>query len=387
MNDATLTVPAGFPRWPVRRAVWFLVASHLPFVVFPPFVVITRRPGTSVPEVVLIGLTGAAAGGLQLRHSLAAARGERPRAWPLTFTAILGLAYVPFWWWSTYDWALLIQWFVIASAAMLLPRRPAVPLVATLLIATPVVQGLYEHGLGFSWPKTLTLMCYYLAIMVMGSTALYGSARLVGILDDLFAARTEIAEQALATERFRVSRDLHDLLGQSLSAVSLKGDLAMRLLPSDPGAAQREIEDLTSVARSALRDMRAVTRDEHDVSLVMEIDSAAAVLDAAGVHTQVAVELPGLPPALDAVLAWAVREGATNVMRHSEATTCSITGIRRAGLVRLEIVNDGAREPVSAGSGLTGLAERARAQNGSAAGDYLGRGEFRLRVELPEGRS
>jgi len=97
-------------------------------------------------------------------------------------------------------------------------------------------------------------VCYYAAFMVAGGLALYGSARLVGILAELFAARAELAEQAVARDRLRMSRDLHDLLGQSLSAVSLKGDLAIRLLAADPPAAQRELESLTSVARSALRD-------------------------------------------------------------------------------------------------------------------------------------
>lgn len=376
--------PAGFTRWLVRRAVWFLVASHLPFVIFPPFSIISRTPGMSVPVKVLFVLIGAAAGGLQLRHSLAAARGERPRWWPWTYAAVLALAYVPLWWQFSFDWLLVIEWFVITSTAMLLRGRLAMAIVAMLLIGIPVVEGVHEHAIGISYPRAFIFTCYYVVLLVMGVAALYGSARLVGILEDMFAARTELAEQALAGERFRVSRDLHDLLGQSLSAVSLKGDLAMRLLSFDTGAARREIEGLTRVARAALRDMRAVARDEHEVSLKAEIDSAAGILGAAGIRTRVIVELPELSPALDAVLAWAVREGVTNMLRHSEAKTCSIAAERADGLVRLEIVNDGAQGARGAGSGLAGLADRARALQGSAAGEHLDHGEFRLRVELPE---
>jgi two-component system, NarL family, sensor histidine kinase DesK len=89
---------------------------------------------------------------------------------------------------------------------------------------------------------------------------------------------------AIGQERLRVSRDLHDLLGQSLSAVSLKGDLAKRLLHRDLAAARAEIEGLTKVARGALRDMRAVTSDQHAVSLPTETDGATALLQAAGVE-------------------------------------------------------------------------------------------------------
>jgi two-component system sensor histidine kinase DesK len=387
VTDTTLTEAAGFPLWAVRRAVWFLVAIHLPFVVFIPFTLISRQPDRPVWGTALIVAAVAGAGGLQLRHSLATARGERPRAWPPTFAALVMLAYLPAWWFPSvwFDWIVPMQWFVIGSAVMLLPRRLAVPIVAASVAGSSIAYGIHDYRAGFAYPQTALFICYYVGVLVLGGSALYGSARLVAILGDLFAARAELAENALARERLRMSRDLHDLLGQSLSAVSLKGDLAIRLLPSDPAAAYREIESLTDVARSALRDMRAVTRGDHDVSLPAEVDSAQAVLEAAGVTTQVAVALPGLSPALDAVLAWGLREGTTNILRHSQATTVAITAGRVAGLARLDIVNDGAEPAAHSGSGLDGLAGRARALGGTAIGGYLDAGRFRLRIELPEG--
>jgi two-component system sensor histidine kinase DesK len=386
VTETTLIEPAGFPLWAARRAIWFLVAIHLPFVVYIPLTLITRQPDRAAGRIALIVLAAAAAGGLQLRHSRAAARGERPRGWPLTFAALVVLAYLPAWWFASpwFDWVIPMQWFVIASAVMLLPGRLAVLTVTASVAANSVAYGAYDHGAGFAYPQTVVFICYYVAVLVLGGSALYGSARLVGILGDLFAARAELAENALARERLRMSRDLHDLLGQSLSAVSLKGDLAIRLLPSDPAAAYREIESLTGVARSALRDMRAVTRGEHDVSLPAEVDSAQAILEAAGVATRVAVALPGLSPALDAVLAWGIREGTTNILRHSQATTAVITAGRADGLAWLEIVNDEARPAADGGSGLAGLTGRARALGGTAIGGYLGAGTFRLRIELPE---
>ncbi|HZE50820.1 MAG TPA: histidine kinase, partial [Jatrophihabitantaceae bacterium] len=281
------------------------------------------------------------------------------------------------------DWD-TVQWFVIASAAMLLRGPLAVLGVAGPIIGPAIAAGVViadGHG---SVPAVIVWSVYYLAIMVMGGAALYFSARLAGVLDELYAARTELAELAVGRERLRVSRDLHDLLGHSLSAVSLKGDLAMRLLPSDPSAAQAEIESLTGVARSALRDMRAVARDEHVVSLRAELDAAAAVLAAADIETIADASLDDLSPDLEAVLAWAVREGATNILRHSTASRCSFVATRRDGVVRLEIVNDGVPSgPAGAGRGLTGVTERARALGGSASGAATGDGRFRLLVEVP----
>ena len=280
------------------------------------------------------------------------------------------------------DWD-TVQWFVIASAGMLLRGPPAVLGVVGPTIGPPIAVGVMIADAGGSVVQALIWGVYYLAVMGMGGGALYGSARLAGMLDELYAARTELAELAVGRERLRVSRDLHDLLGHSLSAVSLKGDLAMRLLPSDPSAAQAEIESLTGVARSALRDMRAVARDEHVVSLRAELDAAVAVLGAADISATASADVPELAPPVEAVLAWAVREGATNVLRHSTATRCSFAAVRHDGVVRLEIVNDGAPVATGEGSGLTGLAERARALAGTASGRPTGDGGFRLIVEVP----
>ncbi len=133
-------------------------------------------------------------------------------------------------------------------------------------------------------------------MLALFTAALVGGGRLVQLLDELFETRTELAAAAVDHERLRVSRDLPDLLGQSLSAISLKGDLALWLLDRDTAAAAREIESLTEVARTALHDARAVTRDEHAAALRTEIDGAATLLGAAGVRTTLEVaELPPLP--------------------------------------------------------------------------------------------
>ena len=391
-HDIPLARAPGFPRWTSRRATWILVAIHLPFVAFTPVVTITRHPELPLAERLLFAMIAVAVGGLQLRHSLAAVRVQRPPGWPLTFGAIIAGTYLPVIWIPFTDWLPEMQWFFVASAMMLLPRRLVRVVVSISVVVVAVLNGIHDHNGGFPWPQAVFFIWYNAALMMMGGVALWGSARLVGILGDLFAARTEIAEQALDHERFRVSRDLHDLLGHSLSAVSLKGDLAMRLLPRDPGAARREIQSLTNLARTALRDMRAVARGEHDVALAAEAESAGAVLRAAGVGASVSAEVPELSPALDAALAWALREGTTNVLRHSEATACTIRAWREDGVVRLEIVNDGAAAPSGSaspgtGTGLAGLAARVAVLGGTASGRYAEPGEFRLRIAIPEDAS
>lgn len=368
--------------WSVGRARWFLVALHVPFMLSPIVLAVGGIDGRRGNPLVAVPI-GLALGALQLRHSFAAARGERPRGWPWTLLAVVLLVYLPFPWLG-WDW-LIAQWAVIASAPMLLPRRFGIA-VATLPIVGSTIASSWNAATVYSpgvWAAIFQLV-YLPVVLAFGGLGLYAAARLVKVVAALHSARSELAELAVGRERLRLSRDLHDLLGHSLSAVALKGDLAGRLLHSDPSAARSEITGLAGAARDALRDLRAVTRDEHAVSLRSETDGAAALLAAAGIDATIEVDLPDLNPTADSVLAWAVREGVTNILRHSEAGACSILAARRDGVVRLRIVNDGVRRtPDRAGTGLAGLSERARAISGTvSAGDRDG--NYVLQVEVPQ---
>lgn len=384
---ATLSRPVAgvpdFPSWMVRRAPWLLVALHVPFVVAPPLFTITRRPGLPGDEVaLLIGLSVVLAA-LQLRHSLAASRQRRPRWAFASFLAVAALVYVPTTEY-TWDWA-ISQWMVIGSGAMLLRGRLAALAVLGPALgtgATALYLILMEYA--GSVPSSTVIGIYYVVILLMGGAALYGSARLVAVVEELDAARTEVAELAVGRERLRVARDVHDLLGHSLSAVSLKGDLAIRLLATDPDAARAEIASLVDAARVALRDVRAVAADEHAVSLQNECEAAAGLLGAAGIDVRVSLDAPGLAPEVEEILAWAVREGATNVLRHSVGEWCTIAVGRDDGAVRLEMVNDGVQAPPGERRGLVGLAARAAAQRGTVVGSDTGDGRFSLVVQIPE---
>jgi two-component system sensor histidine kinase DesK len=366
----------------VRRAPWLLVAIHIPIIVAPVVFTITGLSlyrGPAVPAI----LCALVAGALQLRHSFAAARGERPAGWVWTFLLLLGFVYGPMLFWA-WNWASM-QVFVIMSAALLLRGWPRVVMIALPMIVTPIAGALtvawYDHG---SPAQITQIIFYWLLNLILGGAALYGAVRTVRVVEELYTARTELAEAAIGRERVRVSRDLHDLLGQSLSAVSLKGDLAIKLLPHDTEGARAELVSLTELARTALRDVRAVARDEHTVSLRAEIDAAGALLSAAGIEARIDVDLPELARPVQDVLAWAVREGTTNLLRHSEANTASITVDRRGGVVRMEIINDGVREPAGTGTGIAGVVERARAVSGSASTESIRDGRFRLTVAVPE---
>lgn len=372
--------------WWARRLV---VAIHVLVIIAP--VAYTLYYADNVvslaDEIFVIGL-GLAVGVLQVRHSLAAIHDRVPAGWPLSFAALLVLAYLPISWYGIL-WG-IAQTTVIASTLMLLRPRLGVPL-ATLgmLLVTAISIDAYHAAYAVTGNLTRWVYSVLSAVLfdLVVSLALYGAVRLVRVLDELATARADLADLAVGRERLRVSRDLHDLLGQSLSAVSLKGDLAIRLLDQDPGAARAEIQSLTAVAREALYGVRAITRDEHVAELRQEVDGAAALLRAAGIETTARLALPELAEPAETVLAWAVRECVTNVLRHSHAARCAIQAGTDSGgqLVWLEVGNDGAGRPGPAGSGLTGLSERATAVGGRLLITSGEPDQFRVRIEVPLG--
>jgi two-component system sensor histidine kinase DesK len=230
-------------------------------------------------------------------------------------------------------------------------------------------------------------------VTAVPGVALWGFAtiilrRLVVTVDELRAAREELARLAVADERLRFARDLHDLLGHSLSLITLKSELAGRLLQSDRDRAAAEVADIERVARQALREVREAVTGYRRLSLASELDGVRAVLTAAGVDTRIENTAGALPTAVDETIAWGVREGATNVIRHSGARRCDIRVTRENGEVRAEVTDDGHGAPAGAlpdetGSGLRGLAERVTALDGEMAAGPNPAGGYRLQIVLP----
>jgi two-component system, NarL family, sensor histidine kinase DesK len=237
--------------------------------------------------------------------------------------------------------------------------------------------------------------------------------------EELNLARAELADAAVAEERERFARDLHDLLGHSLSVIALKAELAGRLLPGRPEQAATEVGEVEQVARQALREVRLAVSGYRQPTLEGELAGARMALAAAGIQADVQAPKVTLQPDVEAVLAWAVREGATNVIRHSRAGRATIRITAGLAVASVEVIDDGARGKgragavtrgaggvpaggvsagdVSAGgvqagadrqvgNGLSGLRERAEAMDGRLEAGPLDNGGFRLMVSVPVSR-
>jgi two-component system sensor histidine kinase DesK len=156
-----------------------------------------------------------------------------------------------------------------------------------------------------------------------------------------------------------------------------------RLIGADRAAAAREIGELEAVASSLAAEIEAVGRDEREVAFATEAGAAVDLLRLAGIDVRATLDVDGIAPDASAVLGFAVREGATNILRHADARHCTIHALRQDGVIRLELVNDGAGTRRTHGTGLQNLADRLAELDGRAAGGPLGGGRFRLRVEVP----
>ena len=198
-------------------------------------------------------------------------------------------------------------------------------------------------------------------------------------------ARAELAEMAVAEERLRFARDLHDLLGHDLSLIALKAELARKLLPDRAGKAADEIEQIRDLTRNALQQVREAVGGYRQPSLPSELAGAKVALEAAGIELRVDAADGALDPDVESVLAWAVREGATNAIRHSGARHAAITVRTEAGATELEIADDGRGAPPrdGGGHGLTGLRERAQSVGGTVEAGVGPGGGFRVTVRVP----
>ncbi|MGZ4303714.1 MAG: sensor histidine kinase [Solirubrobacteraceae bacterium] len=205
---------------------------------------------------------------------------------------------------------------------------------------------------------------------------------------ELHAARAELARLAVADERARFARDLHDLLGHSLSVIALKAELAGRLMREKPSEAAGHVADIEQVARGALTEVREAVSGYRRPTLDDEIAGAKMALAAAGIEAQVERPTVTFDPAIEAVLAWTVREGATNVIRHSGAEHCSVKVSAGLGEAGVEVVDDGhgcadAAANGHDGHGLEGLRERVARVQGEIEAGAVAAGGYRLAVRVP----
>ncbi|MDM4762620.1 sensor histidine kinase [Galbitalea sp. SE-J8] len=233
--------------------------------------------------------------------------------------------------------------------------------------------------IGFGWLAGLAgdALFYYPATTASVSLMMAAFARVLGSMNQLRATQAEMARLAVEQERTRVARDMHDILGHSLTVITVKAELAGRLVESDPRGAAREIAEVEALARGALADVRTTVAGYRGVSIASELANARQALEAAGIE-------PDLPGTVDAVPAerrelfgWVVREGVTNVVRHSRARHCTV----QLGPDFVEVVDDGrGASGQRTGTGLAGLDERATAAGARMTAGALPDGGYRLRV-------
>jgi two-component system sensor histidine kinase DesK len=290
----------------------------------------------------------------------------------LCLTALMGVA-LPFIFGG--GW-LSLPIYVTVMMSMALPTRQALPGILAMAVVV-VVVGLTAGADG----GTIALLL--LQVVTLG--VLFISVRNTRILlMKLNRAQGEVARLAAGEERLRIARDLHDLLGHSLSLIVLKSELAGRLAEQGSPKVADEVRDIESVARLALQEVREAVTGYRQRGLSEELDNARAALGSAGVVVTVRTSGTPLPDSLDGLLGWAVREGATNVVRHAGAGRCEIAVTFEGGAATLEITDDGEQPgPFRPGSGLTGLAERVQAEGGSLDAGPRAGGGFRLRVLVP----
>lgn len=231
---------------------------------------------------------------------------------------------------------------------------------------------------------------YFVGSTVLSGLSVFGLTRLSDMVLKLRAARETLALHAVEQERLRFARDLHDLLGYSLSTVVLRGELTLRLVQQDPARAGEEVSAILAVCRQALSDIRGVARSYRDLSLYEEVSSARSVLACGGIEVEERLDLASwdLTSHVSTVLATALREGVTNILRHSKARRCLI-GVRCTGTsVVLTLANDGAdvasRDSTgSGGAGLGNLEARLASVGGTLTAGLRAHHEFHLEAEVP----
>jgi len=250
-------------------------------------------------------------------------------------------------------------------------------------VAAVVILSVLAGAIELARGETVTNSTGQLLNDLLVGVAAVAGRLLVEANQQLSQAREQIARLAVGEERLRFSRDLHDLLGHSLSVIALKSELAGRLIKTTPGLAAHEIEDIEKVARDALREVRDAVTGYRQPTLAAELAGAHEALTAAGIDYRVDQDHVPLPPAVEAVMAWTVREGVTNVMRHSQAKRCSVRITNRDGRATVEVIDDGRGGMPKPGSGLRGLEERVRERGGTLTAEPLPHEGFRLRVTLP----
>lgn len=273
-------------------------------------------------------------------------------------------------------------------------------LILLMYVATAGAIGLVRPGLGFAWVggSAAAVLVIGVAhrvpagdiagsalITVLAGTLTLAFARTARLVAELRRTQLELARTAVEQERLRFARDLHDLLGHTLSLVVVKAEVVRRLAPTDPGRAAAEAGDIERIGRTALAEVREAVTGYRDRSFGREMDGARTALTDGGIT--VTVRQPGrpLPVEADDAFGWVLREGVTNVLRHSRASRCDIEVRADAEESVLTIDDDGVGGRAEPGNGLRGLTERLAQAGGELRVTAVRGGGVRLTARIPTG--
>jgi two-component system sensor histidine kinase DesK len=271
--------------------------------------------------------------------------------------------------------------FIYAST--MLPFVVETELTAVLGIALIVLIAVLEGWLlhisnGFTFPAI------FLSTFIGAGNVFF--AQRSRHIQKLRLANAEIEHLAKVAERERIARDLHDVLGHTLSLITLKSELAGKLIDRDPTQAKAEIRDVEQSARHALADVRQAIRGYRSKGLEAEIKQARATLETAGLHVEVQSARVELPATHESVLALVLREAVTNVVRHAQASRCLLRLERVNGDCRLEVHDDGRGGNQVEGSGLRGMRERVEALGGRIQRDTDNGTRLAISLPIPSDR-
>ncbi len=259
-------------------------------------------------------------------------------------------------------WSLL----VVLMAFSWLPRSVALGLVIAVVLTQLAVCA------ATGWPDEISFAPF---ITFAVGTSMVAFTQLIVRNAQLREAHAEIARLAVSEERARLARDLHDSLGHSLTVVAVKSELAGKLVTRDPEQAEAEIADIERLAREGLSDLRAAVAGYRDVDLGAELANARTALAAAGIRAHLPLDAAVVRPELRALFGWVVREGVTNVIRHSGASECWIA----LTATTITIRDDGRTgTTATGGNGLRGLRERADAAGARLSSGVRPGGGFEL---------
>jgi two-component system sensor histidine kinase DesK len=286
--------------------------------------------------------------------------GAQPTPW-LILAVILALAIALFVvGGKSGDWLAALAFAAAMCGRYSATPAPAIVASAACAIAGYTVASIHHYNYGSTFAA--------IAIGPLAGLFAYGAGRRADALESLRRTRAELARAAVAEERLRIARDLHDLLGHSLSLIALKAELARRVIGTDPDRASREVAELETVARQSLSDVREAVAGFRQPDLAGELAAARQLLDAAGIAVDIrSAGADDLAQPVDAALAWAVREGATNVVRHSRATKVSIR-VSTGDSAAIAEISDNGRAAASDGNGARSPAALTTPAAGGRAG-------------------